>query len=101
MVDSDSSRQTAKWRKARKKPIIVDVREVVPNAFDYERSATHYSVEVIKTREGELLGYPEEDYIICGIEGEIYPIKKNIFHQTYKLVYDSSNDTVKMEDETC
>ena len=61
------------WKKARKKPVIIEYREV-----DGE-------VEVIKTREGKLEGVKGKDFIIKGIEGELYPIKKNIFYKTYDI----------------
>ena len=65
------------WKKARKKPIVIEYREI-----------TGYGAEVIQTREGILLGYPDKDFIIRGIEGEIYPIKKEIFYKTYEVIED-------------
>lgn len=59
------------WKRCRKKPIEVEYREVWGEA------------EKIKTREGTLYGYKNEDYIIRGTEGELYPIKKKIFKKTY------------------
>ena len=61
------------WRKARKKPIVVEFREV-----DGE--------EQIETREGVLIAKQNEDYIIRGVDGEIYPIKKSIFYRTYEVI---------------
>jgi len=62
------------WRKAIKKPIIIEFREVKGE------------VEKIKTEEGILLAIPEEDFIIRGVNGEIYPIKKEIFYKTYEVL---------------
>ena len=39
----------------------------------------------IKTREGTLFGYPG-DWLITGVEGEIYPINDRIFRATYEPV---------------
>ncbi|KKL55028.1 hypothetical protein LCGC14_2259500 [marine sediment metagenome] len=39
----------------------------------------------IATREGLLRGYPG-DWVIEGIEGEIYPCGKDIFEKTYRRV---------------
>jgi len=39
----------------------------------------------IKTLEGEMVAQPD-DYIIQGIQGEIYPCKPDIFHATYDEV---------------
>ena len=61
------------WKKARKKPIIIEFREV-------ERK------EIINTREGQQTAFPEHDFIIRGIEGEEYPIKKEIFKKTYEVI---------------
>ena len=36
----------------------------------------------IHTKEGTLIG-KDGDYIIEGVEGEIYPCDKSIFHKTY------------------
>jgi len=62
------------WRKARKKPVIVEFREVKGE------------VEKIETREGVLYAFPEVDFIIRGVDGEIYPIKKEIFFKTYEVI---------------
>jgi len=84
------------WRKARKKPVVVEFREVEPK----ENLGTCASTEIIsgprmgesiKTREGTLYGYVGEDYIIRGVEGELYPIKKEIFHKTYEVIEDESS----------
>ena len=40
-------------------------------------------VERIQTREGEICGYADKDYIIKGVHGEEYPCKKEIFAETY------------------
>lgn len=46
------------------------------------KTLTHGAVE-IKTLEGTMRGEPG-DYIIQGIQGELYPCKKEIFEATYK-----------------
>lgn len=63
-----------KWRKARKKPIVIEFREV-----EGEK-------EAIQTREGWIVGYKDKDYIIRGVRGEVYPIDKNIFAETYEIL---------------
>jgi hypothetical protein len=40
---------------------------------------------IIKTLEGDMM-VSEGDYIIRGIEGELYPCKASIFEKTYDLV---------------
>lgn len=59
------------WLPARKKPISVHYRKV----GTYEIG--------IATPEGLMTCNPRDNYIIMGIAGEQYPIKKCIFHQTY------------------
>lgn len=61
------------WKKARKKPIIIEFREVKRK-------------EIINTREGQQTAFPNQDFIIRGIEGEEYPIKKDIFEKTYEVI---------------
>ena len=39
----------------------------------------------VETREGELKGYPG-DFLIRGVEGEIYPCGEEIFWKTYTKV---------------
>jgi len=40
---------------------------------------------VIPTLEGNMLGV-KNDYIIKGVQGEFYPIKSDIFNQTYENI---------------
>jgi len=40
--------------------------------------------ETINTLEGTLLAKAGKDFIIRGVKGELYPIKKEIFHETYE-----------------
>ncbi len=70
------------WGKARKKPIVIEFREAEANFF------TTVPAEKIDTREGALYGYPGKDFIIKGVRGEIYPIGKDIFKETYDVVED-------------
>lgn len=60
------------WKPCTKKPIQVEYREVQGEK------------ELIETREGILFAYAGKDYIIRGVKGEIYPISKEIFEQTYE-----------------
>lgn len=74
-----------KWRKARKKPVVIEFREVEPNT-EVDVKGVYVEAERIETREGMLFGFPIQDYIIKGVEGEIYPIKKEIFYKTYEVL---------------
>jgi hypothetical protein len=69
------------WGKARKKPVVIEFRKVQPNS-----AKDGIRAERIETREGVLYGYPYVDFIIRGVEGEIYPIKKTIFKKTYDIL---------------
>lgn len=59
------------WEHYEKKPIIVKATEVTEEKI------------AINTREGVLYAY-KGDFIIQGIEGEIYPCGRDIFFKTYK-----------------
>ena len=72
-----------KWGKARKKPVVVEFREVWSGG------------ESIETREGILKAYPVSDFIIRGVEGEEYPIKKDIFFKTYDVIQDPNQKVSK------
>ena len=80
------------WRKARKKPVVVEFRkvepkEVVASVFDKKKGAiVNLYGESIYTMEGWLKATCGKDYIIKGVKGEIYPIDKQIFKETYEVV---------------
>lgn len=57
-------------KKYRKKPIVIEAIELREQVK-------------IKTREGVLVGYVG-DFLIEGIEGEIYPCGREIFFKTYE-----------------
>jgi len=80
------------WRKARKKPIVVEFREVerkIPIASDLV--VNDIWGEEIKTIEGNTLFVEaKKNFIIRGIEGEIYPCMKDIFAKTYDIVEEES-----------
>lgn len=62
--------ETKRWKKARKRPVWIEYREAVPG-------------ETVETREGVLVAQ-QGDYIIRGVEGEVYPIARHIFAKTYE-----------------
>lgn len=67
-----------KWKKCRKLPIIVHFREVEGDKEE---------VFTLENREGEsLIAKADEDYVMKGVDGELYPIKKDKFHKTYEVV---------------
>jgi len=81
--------------KARKKPIEIEAMQFTENNMDrvyHWISCNHYAdfdsenqpVIRIQTLEGVMtanLG----DYIICGVAGEYYPCKSDIFFKTYDI----------------
>lgn len=58
--------------KAKKKPIEIDV---IQPSVDF----------VVKTKEGNMVGQAG-DYVIRGVEGELYPCAKAIFEKTYEKI---------------
>lgn len=93
--------------KFRKKPIVVEaitfeefveygkehgsnIVNGMPWCFKYEgHPVTHHTDQcyLIPTLEGTLHFTPE-DMLITGVNGEIYPCKKDIFEATYEKVVD-------------
>jgi hypothetical protein len=63
----------------RKKPIEIDAYQLTKQ-------------KEIKTREGTLMGYPG-DWVVTGIQGEIYPVGKEIFEMTYDPVDCTSHNS--------
>ena len=52
---------------------------------DYNRYTKEEAYCTIETLEGKMTGNGG-DYIIKGVNGEIYPCKPDIFHKTYEKV---------------
>lgn len=67
------------WFRARKRPVVVNVREPIDPP------------EEIHTREGTIVA-TEDDLVIRGVEGEIYPIGREIFAKTYDVVAELRED---------
>lgn len=61
------------WRSFRKKPIVVRARPAAPEG------------EVVPTLEGRMVASPG-DWIVEGVKGETYPVKPDIFAETYEAV---------------
>lgn len=89
--------------KFRKKPIVIEAIKwngylehiIYPDWFENgfsQNGCMHSQGNEIKidTLEGIMTVSPG-DYIICGIKGEIYPCKPDIFEATYEEVRDESN----------
>jgi len=60
----------AEFRKYRKKPVVVEARRLTEPV-------------TIETLEGTMLGNPG-DWLIRGVQGELYPCKDEIFRLTYE-----------------
>lgn len=82
--------------KARKKPIVIEaVQWTGENASEVKEFIGEnkflFNLEdkeiTIRTLEGEMNAIPG-DYIIKGVKGEYYPIKADIFKETYEEVKD-------------
>lgn len=88
--------------KYRKKPVVIDAWQFtkenykvgaplfIRQAKDVELWSQHGGDVIggeIETLEG-VMTISENDYIIKGLHGEIYPIKEDIFQKTYDKVID-------------
>jgi hypothetical protein len=89
------------WLLAQKRPVVIEFREPVPNVTAYFNSVTNkvfdymgttpvqaptIEVEKIETLEGTHYAIPGKDFVIRGIKGELYPIKKDIFYESYMVL---------------
>ena len=61
------------WKKARKRPVVVEFAELDKPC-------------VLETLEGRFYAHPKDEFIIRGVKGEYYPIRKDIFYETYDIV---------------
>ena len=85
--------------KCRKKPIIVEVEQWTRQNIEDDSNSSMLCEEFrkgkieyhdvfrlrIKTLEGTMI-CNTGDYIIRGINGEIYPVNKDIFEKTYEIL---------------
>lgn len=80
--------------KYRKKPVIIDAKQVELIYSDGDTKFTDGSIELfpmnslgiyIETLEGNMY-FGHDDWIITGIKGERYPCKPDIFAASYELV---------------
>ncbi|TVT89297.1 polysaccharide transporter [Haloferax volcanii] len=63
------------WRYYRKRPVVIQAAKV------------RQRVEV-ETREGTVVAEPG-DYLLIGVEGEVYPCDADIFEKTYDRVVET------------
>lgn len=66
------------WRACRKRPIVVHVRDQRPDE------------QHVSTREG-ITPVKPDDLIMRGVQGEEYPIGRELFEQTYDLVNEAAD----------
>jgi hypothetical protein len=81
--------------KFRKKPVVIDAVQITDSTFDAPHPNNEHVFGVIydpvnrvariRTLEGEMIGNIG-DWIICGVKGELYPCKPDIFEATYEKV---------------
>jgi hypothetical protein len=102
IADAVAGVQDQRWRKARKKPVIIEFREVEPETHIRTHMPSRKEVwgEVIETLEGILEAYPDKHFIIRGVRGEVYPIEKTIFNETYEVIEDGPPATKVYNQDT-
>lgn len=64
--------ESVEWMDVRKKPIVVNALKML---VDFE----------VDTLEGTHQG-KAGDYLLKGIKGELYPVRKDIFEETYDII---------------
>jgi len=85
----------------RKKPIVVEAVQVT-DWWNQQHPAicrkwprecgADYNIPHVHTLEGSL-AINDGDWIVCGVEGEYYPVRPSIFAATYEPVEDDSSIT--------
>lgn len=92
--------EMAKWRK---KPVVIHASQwnghtlAEARQFQDARNLPHWAIGgrngktgmIIPTLEGDHLA-ESGDYIICGVQGEFYPCKPDIFAATYEAVLEDT-----------
>jgi hypothetical protein len=88
--------------KCRKKPVVLEAiqwnGDNYPEIWEFCKSALLETEEyldcskierlIISTLEGQMI-VSVDDFIICGVNGEFYPCKPDIFEKTYEAVNDN------------
>ncbi|WP_235827838.1 hypothetical protein [Brevibacillus migulae] len=88
-------------KKYRKKPVVIEAVQVTPHmrqnlgpfpewALPHLKGGRTKGIEnsewiKVNTLEGEM-NVSDYDYLICGVQGEVYPCKPDIFQATYEEV---------------
>ena len=76
-------------KKYRKKPVVIEACQFngknIRDIFSWmkTRRSMNGNTLVIHTLEGDMYASPG-DWIICGVHGEFYPCKPDIFNETYE-----------------
>lgn len=79
--------------KFRKKPVVIEARQL-GHGYDEDLAIMRWcggtariddvdALFWIRTLEGEMAACPD-DWIVCGVKGEFYPVKPDIFAATYE-----------------
>jgi hypothetical protein len=76
---------TENWLIARKKPIMVEFREVVGDH------------EVLETSKGLLAAAQGRDFIIREINGESYPMSKDKFFKTFDIIKGEKTECLRCQ----
>ena len=83
------------WNKARKKPIVVEYREPKEEHWLSPRGYNgQVRGEIVRTLEGQLIAIPGRDYVMKGVDGELYPINIEIFEKTYDRLKGDKEDII-------
>jgi len=77
----DVTKTNHNFKECRKKPVVVQAAQINEEF-------------IVDTLEGPLKGHAG-DYLIIGVRGERYPIRQDIFEETYDWVDYSANETVR------
>lgn len=81
--------------------VLIDDKEVTPSSLIFQPARKRPvtvgylkldSFFTVLTLEGTMEGHPG-DYLIKGVEGELYPCKKEIFEKTYDILDNTASDS--------
>ncbi len=87
------------WKKARKLPVDVEFREVIPNCTVFRSGDKLSAAEMVHVGGVTRYAFPGEDYIVKDDE-KIYLVKKADFSKAYELL-DSQPPVKSMQLQIC
>lgn len=90
MIRFDGKKNPARRAEAADRPVHLAISELPGELMEYRKTSTILAVQMqepfeVDTIEGLHSGKPG-DWLAMGVEGELYPIDREVFEKSYELI---------------